>query len=215
MLEQVGAALNTDLGKLVAAFFLTTLGGGLLTFLFQRLSWQRQAYLDMHRQRYQEGVELLQQLSSMVDKRFFRLQRLLWEIDDGNDPRKVEEREREYFVAVVEWNESLRSTHNRIRLLLGDPEASAFLDYGDDARVDDPHSLHYRFVHAHSAVMTAEKDPAAVPIAVDEVTRLNWSVSDYLQDLTTTFARRAASLELIARSGLPPSAFGRRLVPSR
>jgi hypothetical protein len=51
--------------------------------------------------------------------------------------------EKEYFTVVSEWNGSLRSTRNKIRLLMGETEADRFLDYADDtpARQPTEHSL--------------------------------------------------------------------------
>ena len=58
------AQLATDTGLLVLGFFLSSVLGGLLTYLFQRLSWRRQARLDLYSQRYREGNEFLERLLS-------------------------------------------------------------------------------------------------------------------------------------------------------
>jgi hypothetical protein len=189
--------LGTDQGKLLVGFALTTIAGGALAYVFQSLSWRRQARLDLYRQRYADGSLLLEQLSSMVDRRYFRLQRLIWVVGDGAPAEKVAEREREYFETVVEWNEKLRSVHNRIRLLIGETEALQFLDYADDFRPNDPQSLHYRFVKAHRQVLQAKTEPTLAQSAKEEVDRLNWSVSRFAYDTTTLFMRRASSLALL------------------
>jgi hypothetical protein len=189
--------LGSDQGKLLAGFVLTTVIGGVLAYLFQSLSWRRQVRIDLFRQRYVEGTQLLEQVSSMVDKRYFRLQRLLWVISDHAPPEKIAEREKEYFEAVVEWNEKLRSIHNRLRLLVDDSAALQFLDYGDDYRQEAPQSLHYRFVKAHRAVLKAKDDSALATSAKEEVDRLNWSLSRFAYDVTTLFMARASSLQLL------------------
>src|SRR5262249_37400338 len=138
VLNDLWRVLGTEQGKLLFGFALTTVVGGVLTFVFQWLSWRRQVAIDLFRQRYGEGTSLLKQLASLVDRRYFRLQRLVWSIADGAPPEKIEQREKEYFGTVVEWNQKLRSIHNRLRLLVGDSVALQFLDYADDYRQDDP-----------------------------------------------------------------------------
>lgn len=189
--------LGSEQGKLLAGFLLTTLLGGWLGYLVQALSWKRQAKLDLFQQRYKEGTEFLERLSVLIDRRYFGLQRLFWAIESNVEAKKLAVREREYFQTVVEWNHNLRSAHNRIRILIGENEALAFLDYGDDFRLDDPRSLHYRFVKAHRAVTAAKSDPSLVLVAERAVYQLNWALSGFLYDVTTLFTQRASSLSLL------------------
>jgi hypothetical protein len=196
-------ALGSEQGKLLLGFLLTTLVGGVLTVLFQQYSWKRQARLDLYRQRYKDGTELLARVSSLIDRRYFALQRLIWAIDGRVAPMNLAQKEKDYFAIVIEWNGSLRALHNSIRLLIGEREALAFLDYEDDNRPVDPQSLHYRFVVAHRAVMHAKSDPAFAASARQQVDRLNWSLSSFLYDVTTIFATRAGTLELLANPEAP------------
>ena len=196
-IDALWSAAATDQGKLILGFLLTTVAGGILASLFQWLSWRREVRIDLYRQRYAEGTELLEQLSSIIDRRYFRMQQLMWAIADPASQEKVATREAEYFAIVVEWNERLRSVHNNLRLLVGDAVALQFLDYADDYRQDDPESLHYGFVKAHRAVMRAKEDPNQVEAARAEVDRLNWRVSRFAYDATTLFVSRASSLTLL------------------
>ncbi|AIL62460.1 hypothetical protein [Pseudomonas alkylphenolica] len=190
-------ALATEVGRVVVGFLFTTILGGCLGYFFQWMTWRRQARLDMYRQRYADGALLLEQLSSIVDRRYFRLQRLIWAICDGAPAEKLAIRESEYFETVSEWNENLRSFHNRIRLLIGEKESLRFLDYADDNRGDNPESLHYRFVKAHRLVVAAKNNPKLSVSARLAVNQLNWSVSSFAYDITTLFVHRASSLELL------------------
>lgn len=201
----IGAAVETETYKLVLGFVLTTVLGGLLTYLFQRLSWKRQATLDLYRERYKEGTEFLERLSSLIDRRYFALQRFIWALEEAADEKRLSEREADYFQTVLEWNTSLRSIHNRIRLLIGEEQALDFLDYGDDYRPDQPLSLHYRFVLAHRAVMTARRDRAGLATALQEVDRLNWKLSSFLYDVTSLFTERAGNLTLLHMPSHPSS----------
>jgi len=206
LLDGIWRSFGTEQGKLLFGFILTTILGGALAYLFQSLSWRRQVKLDLFRQRYMDGTQLLEQLASMVDKRYWRLQRLVWVIAGGASPEKVAMREKEYFETVVEWNEKLRSVHNRLRLLVGEAEALQFLDYADDYRQEDPVSLHYRFVKAHRVVLQAKEDVSLAPVAKEEVDRLNWSVSRFAFDTTTLFMERASSLALLRPASSPSEA---------
>lgn len=190
-------AIATDQGKIIAGFFLTTVIGSALAFLFQRLSWRRQARTELFRQRYLDGTKLLEELSNLIDRRYFRLQRLLWAIPTKGGEEIIKLREKEYFETVQEWNEKLRSIHNRIRLLVGDAEALQFLDYKDDFQQDSPKSLHYRFVRAHREVLKAKANHAHLPTAQAEANRLNWALSRFAYETTTLFMTRASSLTLL------------------
>jgi hypothetical protein len=192
-------ALNQ--GQLLATFVLTTVAGGLLTFVFQWMSWRRQAMIDLHRQRYTEGTKLLKDLCGLIDRRFYALQRLTWAVSDNPDDPSVKEREKEYFQTVIEWNQNLRSMHNLIRLLVGDEQATAFLDYADDYRMQDPQSLHYRFVAAHRAVLKARQDRELIAPAEELVRRVNHALSNFLYDITTLFTQRAETLALLKIPG--------------
>lgn len=195
--EALWRVIATDQGKLIAGFILTTVIGSALGFLLQRVSWRRQAKTELFRQRYLDGTKLLEELSNLIDRRYFRLQRLLWAIPSKGGEEIIKLREKEYFETVQEWNEKLRSIHNRIRLLVGDAEALQFLDYKDDFQQNSPKSLHYRFVHAHREVLKSKANLEYIPTAQEEVNRLNWALSRFAYETTTLFMSRASSLTLL------------------
>ena len=91
----------------------------------------------------------------------------------------------------------MRSNRNKIRLLIGDPEADAFLDYNDDARPKNPSSIHYKFVMAHREVLNSKLHQEQRSSAQNVVTHLNYSISGFLERLTTEFTRRANSLAIL------------------
>src|SRR4051794_32840837 len=169
MVQGLWDRLGTDQGLLVLGFLLSSVLGGLVTHFFQKLSWQRQAKLDLYSQRYKEGNQFLECLSSLIDRRYFGLKRLLWAIEENAHREKLAAREKDYSISVVEWNNNLRSMHNRVRILIGEDEALSFLDYEDDYHQDAPRSLHYRFVLAHRKVMAAKADPTVLPAAQQQV----------------------------------------------
>ena len=169
--------------------------GASLTFFYNRANFNRQARLELVKQRYQEGIALLEFVSSLVDRRFYYLQRLVWASGDG-DAARIERIEKEYFQTVSDWNTSLRTCRNKMRLLVGPRFADRFLDYRDDHRGDHPDSLHYHFVLVHRRVRAAQQLPADA-LLQDAVDQLNWHCSDFLEELTTEFAGRAVGLHLL------------------
>ena len=116
---------------------------------------------------------------------------------EGSEQPSLKKKEIDYFKVVAEWNASLRTNRNKIRLLVGEMQANNFLDYQDDFRQNEPQSLHYRFVKAHRSAMRVKKKEMAAASAQVEVDKLNWACSDFLEGLTTDFLKRAASLQLL------------------
>jgi hypothetical protein len=181
---------------LVLSFLLTTVLGGFWGFMLKRRSWQTETEHSIHQARFDEGTMFLDDLSELVGRRYFLLQRLLWSIQDG-DNSKTLEREKEYFVTVCEWNSKFWRNRNKIRLLVGEDQANGFLNYRDDMAYEHPESLHYKFVVTHRKVMAAKSDNKLEPAAVIAVTELNWKCSVFLERLTSDFIKRAAALQLL------------------
>jgi hypothetical protein len=143
----MGAAwkfVNTPLGLLLLGFTFTTVMGGILTAYLQQMSWERQAKLALFEKRYDEGVKFLDELSDLIGRRYFLLQRYLWAIRD-RESYNLDKASEDYFASVVEWNTRLRTMRNKTRLLIGEGPALRLLDYADDGRSENPASLHYIF----------------------------------------------------------------------
>ncbi len=181
---------------LFAGFVLTTVAGGILTFYFQKRNWRRQACIDLYKKKYDDGIKFLDDLSELIGKRLFFLQKLIWAISDKDDERLVRV-EKEYFEIVNIWNINYYKNRNKIRLLVNEIVADIFLDYNDDLKLDDPTSLHYKFVITHRKVMNAKMDNSKLKDALTSVEKLNWSCSSFLEKLTTEFSKRAEKLELL------------------
>lgn len=188
--------LNSQFGLLVTGFIFTTIIGSLLSVLFQRASWTRQTRVDLYRKRYEEGTLFLDELSELIGRRFFALQRYFWAIRD-RDGHDFEEVKKAYYENVADWNAKLKMNRNKIRLLIGEHQATAFLDYGDDNRPRDPQSLHYIFVKAHNAVVAADKGDIGIGEAEREVDKIDWACSGFLENITTEFLERASALRLL------------------
>ena len=193
--------LNSDLIRLLLGFILTTLAGAIIANLFQKKSWQRQTRIDLYRKRYEEGTKFLDELSELVGKRYYLLQRFLWAVENGNTD-KVEVASKEYFEIVKVWNSCYFKNRNKVRLLISDEMANYFLDYKDDNNPDKPKSLHYKFVLAHKKVIELQKGTLKKDEADKIIIELNWKCSAFLEHLTTDFSTRAEKLSLLDPSYL-------------
>jgi hypothetical protein len=188
--------LNSKLGLLVVGFILTSIVGVLLTAIIQNSTWKRQIRLELHRKRYEEGSTFLDSLSRSIGERYFMLQRWFWLLEQGHK-NAAETAEAKYFETVSEWNCSYWTKRNKIRLLVGEGYADRFLDYADDSRPEAPQSLHYIFVQTHSAVLDAKANGGATADTQIKLVALNHACSNFLEEVTTEFVRRARTLELL------------------
>jgi hypothetical protein len=181
---------------LFLGFLLTTVGGAYITWLLSTRTWSRQTKMELHRKRFEEGNAFLEDFSKGVGLRFFLLQRYLWALG-GGDAQRVARAEKDYFKNLAEWNSQYWHRRNKIRLLIDDSQANAFLDYQDDFRPQSPESLHYLFVKAHAEVQRVKDGTLSTKEAQSSVDTLNWACSTYLENLTTLFLERAASVQLL------------------
>ena len=188
--------VNTPLGLLLLGFTFTTVMGGILTAHLQQMSWERQAKLALFEKRYDEGVKFLDELSDLIGRRYFLLQRYLWAIRD-HESYNLNKASEDYFAGVVEWNTRLRTMRNKTRLLIGEGPALRLLDYADDGRPENPASLHYIFAKAHASVSRAKNDLNEINAALHEVEQLNSICSELLEDFTTEFLTRAQRFQLL------------------
>jgi hypothetical protein len=194
---EIGKFLNSQLGLLLLGLAFTSVAGGVFARWLQEKSWLRQTKVDLFRKRYEDGVLFLDHLSELIGKRSFALQRLLWAAARKHDQEAVGQLNRKYFAIVFLWNSNYWKNRNKIRLLVGEEQANAFLDYADDWRPEEPVSLHYTFVKAHRYVLLARKGEIDFDAAQVEVDRLKVICSEFLEHLTTEFADRANRLQLL------------------
>ncbi len=187
----------------VLALVLSPLLGVVGIFLGYGLSSRREnrsIRRELSLQRYREGQQLFDELIAAAGTRFVALQRWLWSVDDPGAYAGVQVRE-EYFALVQQWNASTWSFRARLRIHLGDDTAIRYLDYQDDRR-QEPESLHYKFVFAHSAVLDAESGTRSTHEVQARVDRLNHSWSNFADDIALELAQRARSLQLLAELSL-------------
>lgn len=73
---------DADLQKIVIAIVLSTAGGSLLAYLFQSMQWKRQKRFELLQHQLREGKDLAHEVTQLLNRRFFALQRLLWAIQE-------------------------------------------------------------------------------------------------------------------------------------
>lgn len=188
--------LNSEFTLVLLGFAFTSVVGGLFARSLQERSWKRQTQVNLFRRRYEEGIQFLDEISKLIGRRSFALQRLLWSLDNRND-EQVARLQQENDRAVIAWNVNRYNNRNKIRLLVGDRQANEFLDYRDDLSPDSPASLHYTFVKVHRLVMRTRHGEVPTAEAQRELDVLNTRCSAFLESLTADFAARANALQLL------------------
>lgn len=188
--------MNSNFFLLLLGFLFTTIAGAFLSNKLQRASWDRQTRLDLFKKRYEEGIQFLDSLSSLIGRRFFALQRLLWAMKHP-DKYDSAETERSYFEIVFDWNTHLRANRNKVRLLIGHDEANHFLDFGDEERLDTPQSIHYIIRKAHNTVIDVRDNKVSIDDAQMEVHRANVACTRFMERITDNFLVRATNLDLL------------------
>lgn len=195
-MDSVADFANSPVGLLLVGFVLTAVVGTYISSRIQLSASQRQTERELQVERYRDGTRFLAELSELAGMRFFGLQRWLWAI--GNPQAYEYERERRrYYELVAEWNHRVWANRATLRLLVGSDEADSFLDYRDDGRGDDPHSLHYLFARAHQHVLEVERGALEFDTAQSYLDTLNHRWSAYVERVTSHFLERAASLRLL------------------
>ncbi len=184
IVDSVLSYFDADLQKIVVAIVLSTAGGSLLAFIFQSMQWKRQKRFELLQHQLREGKDLAHEVTQLVNRRFFALQRLLWAIEEKSG--KVDEMWASYYGDVIQWNQNLTSIRIRTRLFAG-PEVALMLV--NDADLDPsakPRSIHYGMRRLHTRILSA-KQQGSVP---DAVAAEIASEIDHLNTLIQVFQNR-------------------------
>ena len=182
----------------VIVSFITALIVALITHRLRISAWKQESRHSLFKARYEDGVKFLEDFSRMLGKRHFLLQRLVWSLDNGIvSGESFDAKMKEYYEVVKEWNFNLWSYRNKIRLLLGEGFAREFLDYSDDNRANDKHSLHYIFQATHDLFLAKVRDPIATKDDRIPMDSLNKRCSAYLERLTSAYMLSADNLVLV------------------
>lgn len=95
---------------LVVGFLLTTVLGGLLGLLFQRRTWTHQHHVERLERERQEATKVFEELSTLLDRRLYRMRRLWWAAKDranGNETAALDKARDDYTDVLFVWNDNL------------------------------------------------------------------------------------------------------------
>jgi hypothetical protein len=102
-----------NLLPILLGFVLTTVIGGLFASFLQQRSWRYQNAARLREEERQKASDVCQRISSLVDKRLYRMQRLLWAINGRVHgritPEMLDDRLRDYDEVLFEWNDQLNA----------------------------------------------------------------------------------------------------------
>jgi hypothetical protein len=186
--------MDASTRSMVIGFILTTVLGGLLGAALQRAQWSRQARLEIAKQGFADAASLLDDIYTLIDKRYYHLYRWFVVVRDNAAPATLDERASTYFTEVNVWNEKLRMYHQGLRRHLGISHALSFLNYRDDLTPEKPTSLHYRFVLCTNLVRRLETEPEVAALTWSEIEKLNWHLTEFAQETTTALMKASQSL---------------------
>jgi len=103
----------TQAVPILLGFFLTTIVGGLFASVLQQRSWRNQNEVRLQEQARDQASEVCRSLSALVDKRWYRMQRLLWATvahSKGQLSRELlDARLLDYDQVLFEWNDELNA----------------------------------------------------------------------------------------------------------
>jgi hypothetical protein len=118
--------------SIVIGFVLTTLVGGWWARRLQDRSWDRQNELRLNEDEAKLASEVCHRLSTLLDKRLYRMRRLYWALEgfhrDGATEEALNERVADYNTVLYEWNDSLNLNLARVGSHFG-AAAREFLYY--------------------------------------------------------------------------------------
>jgi hypothetical protein len=116
---------------IVIGFVLTTVAGGWWAAQLQQRSWEKQNDSRMREEENQRASAACRDLTSLLDRRLYRMQRLLWAAtayaDGSASESELEERRTQYVDVLIDWNERLNMNLSLVGSYFGD-EARAYLD---------------------------------------------------------------------------------------
>jgi hypothetical protein len=219
MLKAIWTLSNSKLGLLLIGFALTTVVGAIFTDWIQRRSWQYQTELEHMRQdfewkrskkfellqqRLDEGQESIEEISDLINLRFFRLQKV-YESALARNFEAARKNGEEYMETVESWNVKLIINQNKLGRLVTDDAARKFNNYEtDNSELSNPSSLHGHFFLAHKSVQEifqcAQNNlcsaTAEMKRATDERLRsLDYFSDAFVDNVSSLFLERTFALD--------------------
>jgi hypothetical protein len=92
---------------LVLGFTLTTLVGGFLGNYFQERAWQNRDRVRRLESERAAATSVFEELSRLMDRRLYRMRRILWGIQSGRGADEMSQRWEDYREVLFQWNDNL------------------------------------------------------------------------------------------------------------
>jgi hypothetical protein len=117
---------------ILLGFALTTVAGGWWASRLQQRSWVKQNDEHLKEGERDRAGTTCQHVMSLLDRRLYRMQRLLWaastSADRPVDDEELERRRTDYVEVLFAWNDSLNTNLSLVGSYFGD-DARAYLDH--------------------------------------------------------------------------------------
>jgi hypothetical protein len=95
---------------LLVGFLLTSVAGGLLGSFFQQRTWRHQHDVQQREQEQQQAIKVFEEISSLLDKRLYRMRLMYWATKDhvrGGDSEQMNKALGGYREVLQLWNDNL------------------------------------------------------------------------------------------------------------
>ena len=125
-----------DIVVLFIVFFLTTIVGGYLSYSWQARSAEFQINAEKKRYEIQAATKVFEKISSLMDKRLYRMRRINMGLGNKVDSEVMDIRWTHYRETLFEWNENL----NRNLALTQ-------IYFGQEARNILQHNIQTKFIN--------------------------------------------------------------------
>jgi len=224
-MKKILAFLNSQLGTLILGFVLTSILGTLIADRIQKnnkenelliererqeAAWQRDKKYEIFRRKLDDGEKLIDELSNLMNVRFFKMQNTFISISSNNiTPAQWNE----YYRSVEDWNVKMPVIRNKIKRLLSDSLSMALNNYEtDDPGLSEATSIHGMFYLTHRALLKYYTDHSdgnkELKNKVNEMLReLDFETDNYIDVISDTYLKAALNFEnrLDSLSGNKPA----------
>jgi hypothetical protein len=100
--------MEVQILTLVIGFILTTVGGGVLGYYFQRRNWKHQNTAKVMETEHATATAIFENISTLMDKRLYRMRLLCWSVEaEVLEDQVIEEHRQLYRQVLYDWNDTL------------------------------------------------------------------------------------------------------------
>jgi hypothetical protein len=204
---------NSSFGLLLTGFVCTGVVGTFLNSRFQMKAWERQKKHDLLLRTLEDGKQLFDEISILLNRRAFGLLKVLWAIEENERSAAISAKWDAYYANVRTWNEELQSMRFKTEALAGEAIANQLLDYQDTASSLTPQSIHYRMRRAHLAIRdlrdVRDDDQRATLYkeAQSQMDELQKQIEDFLKTIAKAllYSGRTLAQQVSNKSGMGAS----------